>query len=151
MAGFSIVILMLIAMAFFLGVAFLLPLIVGAILVPKDSDRKVRKALLFWIGFIGIELVVTLIMSILYVPFNNIVPFNSVEFNDGNFAQSLLSFVFRQVPLVLITLLSIVWYKKLTTKKLRKLFFFVLLIQAYLMSYGVKMTAFGIAFKWIIN
>jgi len=80
MAGFSIVILMLIAMAFFLGVAFLLPLIVGVILVPKDCDRKVRNALLFWIGFIGIELVVTLIMSILYVPFNNIVPFNSVEF-----------------------------------------------------------------------
>lgn len=151
MAGFSIVILMLIAMAFFLGVAFLLPLIVGAILVPKDCTRKVRKALLFWIGFIGIELVVTLIMSILYVPFNNIVPFNSVEFNDGNFVQSLLSFLFRQVPLVLITLLSIIWYKKLTTKKLRKLFFFVILIQAYLMSYGVKMTAFGIAFKWINN
>jgi len=85
--------------------------------------------------------------------FRSIILFHLIasNLNDGNFVQSLLSFVFRQVPVVLITLLSIVWYKKLTTIKLRKLFFFVLLIQAYLMSYGVKMTAFGIAFKWIIN
>lgn len=150
MAGFYIVLLMIGMITVGIGIAIVLPLIVGFIIMPKDSEKRLKKAFVYWVGMLGVQIATLAITIILAIPIGLVIPFATWTTDDIGPLAFLLSIAFNVIPIILLTLFSIFVYKRISKSKTKKQTVIVIAIQSILMSFGIKMVGLATTATWIL-
>lgn len=149
MAGFSIVVLMLILtiVVFAIGVfvVFVLPLIASFIVIRKESERRTKKVLSLWGSMLGTQLLGTIIMVVLCLPVFLVVPFETWSHVGNEPFNITIQIVYTIVPIGILFFAFMFLFKKISKNIATKRTYIVFAIQSILMSFGLRTTGFFVA------
>jgi len=131
MAGFYIASFLIVIVSICAVVSLFIPLIFGVFIIPKNSNKKVLKVLIYGISIFFIQVLILCLTTFLAKPYSNLL---SGTFLDGS---DLSLLIFNFIPLLILVLTTVLALKVISKIILEKKMMTLIWIQSFILSFGI--------------